>query len=119
MKKIICIACLAFSIFVVSPGCTGSQNSTAGTVTNAVIAVLAGILQQVGGSAAATDLTAQTQMNTVLTTADQVNSFKTLLSSTFQIPKSTIDSAYSGFSTLQHVANFVVNNAPQSTLPKS
>jgi hypothetical protein len=119
MKKIICIACLAFSVFVVSPGCTGSQNSTAGTVTNGVIAILAGILQQIGGSAAATGVTAQTQVNSVLTTVDQVNSFKTLLSSTFQIPKSTVEGAYSGFSTLQNVANFVVNNAQQSTLPKS
>ena len=119
MKKIICIACLAFSVLIVSPGCTGSQNSTAGTVTNTVIAVLAGILQQIGGSTAATGLTAQTKINSVLTTVDQVNSFKTLLSSTFQIPKSTIDGAYAGFSTLQNVANFVVNNAQPSTLPQS
>ena len=119
MKKIICIACLAFSVFLVSPGCTGSQNSTAGTVTNTVIAVLAGILQQIGGSAAATGVTAQTKINSILTTVDQVNSFKTQLSSKFQIPKSTVDGAYSGFSTLENVANFVVNNAQPGTLPKS
>lgn len=119
MKKIICIACLAFSVLVVSPGCTGPQNSTASTVTNTVIAVLAGILQQIGGSTAAAGLTAQTKMNTILKTVNQVNSFNTLLSSTFQIPKKTVDGAYIGFSTLEDVASFVVNNAHPSTLPKS
>ncbi len=121
MKKLFVIMFSVALAFSTIESCTAAQGGSTSTIGNEIKnSLITYLIQYLSNNTSLSGVmkgvTATTPLTSFLKTNTNIDTFKNLISSKFQIPATKVSNAYSSFGNLTDVANFINKNGSLSGL---